>query len=418
MNRLIAFTWILLMAGIQISCEEDQDIRKAAKEPKEIDITAITKQLVDSDNQFGFELFQKIAENQDSLQNTLISPVSVSLALAMTYNGAAGATQEGMEETLHLEGLSPEEINQSYQSLIDELSNADPKVTLEIANSIWYRQGFEVEQNFKDINKTYYDAEVRALDFNNPEAVNTINEWVADKTHNKIEEIIKRIDPLTMMYLINALYFNGQWKYQFDENKTAKETFFLQNGGSIRTDMMVTETDLDYFSNELFQAVEIPYGRGNYSMICFLPTGTHQVKDIVAAMNKENYNTWLNEFQEVGMQLYLPKFKFEYKKALKKQLKALGMEMAFHPTQADFSRINPDIDDLYISEVLHKTFIEVDEKGTEAAAVTAVVVNTTSTGGGNDPMIVRLDKPFVFVIQEKYTNTVVFAGILMEPVSL
>ncbi len=411
----MAFTCMLIIAAIQVSCEEDENIRNAGKEPKEIDITALTKQLVDSDNQFGFELFQKIAENQDTLQNTLISPVSVSLALAMTYNGAAGATQEGMEATLHLEGLSPEEINQSYQSLINGLSNADPKVTLEIANSIWYRQGFQVEQDFKDVNKNYYNAEVNELDFKNPEAVKTINEWVADKTHNKIEKIIEEIDPLTMMYLINALYFNGQWKYQFDENKTSQETFILQDGSSIRTDMMVTETDLDYFSNELFQAVKIPYGRGNYSMICFLPSGNHQVKDIVAAMTTENYNAWLSEFQEVGMQLYLPKFKFEYKKALKNQLKALGMAMAFHPTQADFSRINPDIDDLYISEVLHKTFIEVDEKGTEAAAVTAVVVNTTSAGGGSGPMIVRFDKPFVFAIQEKSTNTVAFAGALMHP---
>jgi serpin B len=346
----------------------------------------------------------------------MISPVSVSLALAMTYNGAEGETKSAMEETLYLSGLSPKQINESYKSLMKDLLSVDPRVTMEIANSIWYRQEFHVEQNFIDINSTYYDAEVNALDFNSPEAGNTINGWVADRTHDKIDKIIdETIDPLTVMFLINAIYFNGEWKYRFDTSKTSEESFYLPDSREIQTDMMVTETELGYYKNELFQAVELPYGNGDYSMVCFLPKGEYQVSDIVAAMNTENWNQWMNSFDTTEIQLYLPKFKFEYKKKLKEILSLMGMEIAFIPEKANFDGINPTQEDLYINEVLHKTFVEVDEKGTEAAAVTSVQINTLCDGCGGGPMELRFDKPFVFVIREVTTDIIIFSGVLMNP---
>lgn len=413
--RTISLFLTLILTGLSFSCE-NKDTPEPNPEPKQIEVSAETQQLIESDNSFGFELLNKLSQNQETPKNTMVSPVSIALALAMTYNGAADETRAAMEETLHLNGLSSQQINESYKSLIEALLSVDEKVTMEIANSIWYRQGFQVEQDFIDVNREYYDAEVNALDFDSPQAADIINRWVANKTNDKITKIIEgEIDPLTMMYLINALYFNGKWKYQFDEEKTAKEPFYLQDGSEIQTEMMVTETDLNYQSNELFQAVELPYGRGNYSMVCFLPSGENQVDDVIAAMNSENWNQWMGGFQEKAIQLHLPKFKFEYKKQLNELLSLMGMEIAFNPYQADFSGINPNIEDLHISEVLHKTFVEVDEKGTEAAAVTSVTIGTTSTGGGGGPMVLRFNKPFVFAIREVTTNTIVFTGKLVEP---
>jgi serpin B len=398
---------------MNLSCENEEDPQPDLK-PKQIKISAETQQLINSDNQFGFELMQKIVKSQDETKNTMISPVSVALALAMTYNGAAGETQEAMEKTLHLSGLSPNQINESYKSLMESLLSVDKKVTMKIANSIWYRQEFQVEQDFIEVNKKYYGAEVSPLDFDKPESVDIINDWVAEKTNDKIPKIVEKIDPLDVMFLINALYFNGKWKYQFDEEKTNEEPFYLQDGSEVKTDMMVTETDLRYHRNDLFQAVELPYGRGNYSMVCFLPTKDHQPDDIIATMNNKNWNQWMTNLDTTGIELHLPKFKFEYKKKLNKMLKLLGMEVAFDPTKSDFSGINPNREDLYISEVLHKTFMEVDEKGTEAAAVTSVTITVTSVGGGG-PMVLRFDRPFVFAIREVTTNTIVFMGKLMEP---
>ena len=271
-----------------------------------------------------------------------------------------------------------------------------------------------MEQDFIDVNEKYYGAEVSPLDFNKTEAVDIINDWVAEKTHDKITNIVESINPLDVMFLINALYFNGKWKYQFDEEKTTEESFYLQDGNEIQTDMMMTETDLRYHRNDLFQAVELPYGRGNYSMVCFLPSQGHHPDDIIAAMNNENWNQWMTNLDTTGIELHLPKFKFEYKKKLNEMLSLLGMEVAFDPTKSDFSGINPDRKDLYISKVLHKTFVEVDEKGTEAAAVTSVTMTLTSVGGGG-PMVLRFDRPFVFAIREVTTNTIVFMGKLMEP---
>jgi len=319
-----------------------------------------------------------------------------------------------MEETLYLSGLSSQEINKSYQTLMEALLTVDPKVTMEIANSIWYRQGFSVEQDFIDVNREYYNAGVEALDFDSPDAVQTINNWVDDNTNGKIPEIIESIDPLTMMYLINAIYFNGKWTYQFDKDNTSEQPFYLADGSQIQVDMMQNEATLNYTSNDLFKAVEMPYGRGNYSMVCMLPGEDLKVGDVVQQMDADNWNQWMQTMDSANVQVHLPRFSFEYKKTLKELLKSMGMEEAFNANQSDFSGINPDRPDLHISEVKHKTFVEVDEKGTEAAAVTSVEMGFTSVDP-NQPVIVKFDRPFVFAIREVTTGTIVFLGKMMEP---
>ncbi|MBS3808373.1 MAG: serpin family protein [Bacteroidales bacterium] len=413
MNRIVAFTFLSLFAGWFISCEQEQDPRPDLK-PKEIPVSAGTKQLIESDNQLGIELFKQVIDGQESDTNTLVSPLSVSLALAMTYNGAAGETKSAMEETMHLEGFTKQQINESYRSLMKELLSVDPKVTMELAQSIWYYQGFSVEEDFLNVNREYYNAEVQSLDFAAPDAVDIINQWCSDQTHGKIQEILDRIPEGTVMYLINALYFNGTWKYEFDPSLTDRQPFYPNGGNEITTDMMHLEGDVRYQNNELFKAVELPYGRGNYTMVCLMPHHGLGADELAGKMTDEKWDQWMQSFEKWGCYLSLPKFKFEFSDLLNEPLKKMGMSVAFDQYNADFSGINPLVQ-LYISRVLHKTFIEVDEKGTEAAAVTAVEIARLTASGGSAPLTVTFDRPFLFAIREVSTGTIMFLGKLEHP---
>ncbi len=401
---------VILLLGY--SCEKTK-VEESG--PKEINLTQKGKILVDSDNLFGINLFKEVLKSEEPEKNVMISPLSVSLALAMTYNGADGDTKEAMEKTLELSGFTIDEINENYKMLIGALASVDPKVLMSIANSIWYKQTFEVEQDFINVNQNYFYAEVSPLDFLDPEAVNTINNWVADKTNDKITEILDYIPASAVMYLINAIYFKGIWKYEFDESGTEEKPFYLSNGTTKDVPMMVQEGSFNYLSNDIIQAVEMPYGAGNYSMIILLPQYNKTLDDIIDQLSNENWNRWLSEFYEAGkVQIHLPKFKFEYEDSLNNELINLGMGIAFDPYNADFSKINPNRQ-LFISRVIHKTFIEVNEEGTEAAAVTLVEMMETSAGGGETFIPFYVNQPFIFVIKEKYTNSIIFIGKVMEP---
>jgi len=384
--------------------------------PKPINLDQKSLQLLQTSNKFAFDIFKEIALNEKNENNLMVSPLSISLALAMTYNGADGDTKEAFEKVLHLSGLSVEEINQSYQKLIGALLSVDPKVIMEIANSIWYRDDYSVEEDFLNINKTYYDAEVTKLNFSDPASVDIINQWVSDKTHDKIDKIIDQIDPLDVMFLINAVYFKGIWKYQFNKDDTKDEPFYNQNGDLLKNvKMMSFKEKISYTSNDIFQAVELPYGQGNFNMIVLLPKYHVSLDNLVSEMNSANWETWMESLSdETEVNVYLPKFKVEYKKELIPDLTQLGMGIAFSDF-ADFTKINKN-GGLYISSVKHKTFIEVDEEGTEAAAVTSVTVSLTSAGGGGDVSIeFRADHPFIYVIREKYTGAIMFMGKVGEP---
>jgi serpin B len=378
---------------------------------KKIELTAVSSEILHADNQFGFELFKQVISKQDDNQNTLVSPLSVALALTMTYNGAADSTASAMEETLYLSGMEKDEINKSYKELIESLFSADPKVTMEIANSIWYRDDFSVKDNFLELNKDYFDAEVSALDFDDSKTPDWINEWVSEKTHHKIQEVVTEIDPETVMYLINALYFNGKWKYQFEQSKTMDGLFYLPDGITIETPMMHLEAELSVYACENFQAVELPYGRGNYNMICMLPTNSLTADDLAMELTQQSWDQMLNEFVQQKTNIYLPRFEFEYKNELRDELSEMGMERAFDPDLADFEYINSEYQ-LFISKVLQKTYIKLDEKGTEAAAVTSVEVGLTSAG---PPNVIRFNHPFLFAIYEKSTGGILFMGKMINP---
>ena len=379
---------------------------------------ALTEQeegLITSGNLFGLKLFRAVSEAEGA-QNIFLSPLSVSMALGMTLNGAAGTTRTGMEQALELAGLTEEEINASYLSLIDLLTGLDRKVVFEIANSIWYREGFPVAPAFVTLNQTFFDAVVRALDFSDPGAADVIDAWVDGKTHGKITEIVSRpIDPAVVMFLINAIYFKGDWTWQFESDKTEDRTFHLSGGGSVEVPSMQLAGDLPVFTDEELTAVDLPYGNGFYSMTVLLPGVEVDLETMIAGLDAARWQEIVAGLAEypVGL-LQLPKFKLEYKIMLKDVLSALGMATAFTPGQADFSRMVTSPLDLFISQVIHKTFVEVDEEGTEAAAVTVVVVQLTSVGPEQKLNIV-VDRPFVFVLRERLSGTILFIGKYLGP---
>ncbi|MFC1924336.1 serpin family protein [Chloroflexota bacterium] len=376
-------------------------------------VRALTKEeesLVQSDNAFGFKIFKEIID-QEQDENIFISPLSIAMALGMTLNGANGETREAMQKVLELSGLTEQEINESYESLIELLGGLDPKVIFQIANSIWYRQGIPFREEFFDLARTYFDAEISGLDFSDPDTLDVINGWVDENTSGKIKEIVDEIDPLTVMFLINAIYFKGTWTYEFDEGQTTDDLFTTADGSQKACRMMHLTGELQYFENSDFQVIDLPYGDGDYSMTVFLPRPGKDVDSLIAEFDENNWRQWLDSLDKNDVALYLPKFKLEYELDLNDVLTALGMGIAFEPGNADFTRMC-DSGGLYIHKVKHKTFIEVNEEGTEAAAVTSVEMRLTSAPGNTT---MRVDRPFMFVIRETRSQTLLFMGKIVEP---
>jgi serpin B len=410
MSRKMNLLPVILIAIAVLQCSNNPT---ATDRVVSRELTASEKLLVESDNEFGLKLLREIVK-EDKDKNVFISPLSVSMALGMTYNGAAGTTREAMQKTLELSGLTIEEVNKSYKSLLELLSQLDPKVRFQIANSIWYRKGMVFEEAFIDLNKTYFDALVSELDFDDPKAAEAINGWVDENTNGKITQIVDPpIDPMLVMFLINAIYFKGTWTSEFDKDLTKDAEFLLPDGSRKPCKLMTREGEFRYFENSNFQAIDLPYGDGDFSMIVFLPRRTTNTDSLIAEFNPENWNGWMGSFSERRGTLELPRFTLKYELKLNDVLKALGMAIAFQPYVADFSNMYKGPQDLYISEVKHKTFVEVNEEGTEAAAVTSVGIAITSV----DPTVfwMRIDRPFVFAIRENRSQTLLFVGKIVEP---
>jgi serine protease inhibitor len=376
-------------------------------------LTWAEKSLIESDNKFGLKLFREINDAQRD-SNIFISPLSISMALGMTLNGADGTTQEAMEQTLELSGLTREEINQAYRHLIDLLIQLDPKVQFDIANSIWYKHpDFPTpEANFLQRCQDYFGALVTGLDFSSPDAAPTINVWVKESTNGKIEEIVDDpIPPFICMFLINAIYFKGNWTYQFDESQTQEEPFHLMDGSTTSCPLMSQKAIHSFLFNQDFQAVDLPYGDGAYRATFFVPEVPTDINALIAQFEAENLGTWLSQFSSDSVNVFIPRFTLEYDRELKDDLTALGMGIAFDPYDADFSNMYQSLQ-VWISKVKHKTFVEVNEEGTEAAAVTDVEMEYTSVP---ENLTFRADRPFVFMIRENESGTILFIGKILDP---
>ncbi|MFW5805865.1 MAG: serpin family protein [Bacteroidales bacterium] len=413
MKQLVTLTVIFTAFALFFSsCEKDGE----NLDYKEIELSQTQKNMVASGNTFSFELIRTVHESSDENKNLMISPLSVHLALAMTANGAKENTLDEMLDVLGFQDFDMDEFNAYFKYLMDELTELDPEVEMEIANSIWYRNNFDVLSSFLDVNQEYYNAEIEALDFGSPDAVSTINNWVADATHQKIDEIIDEIPDEAVMYLINAIYFYGTWQYEFDKSQTEDKNFYLADDETVEVPMMQMEADLKYFSADGTSIVEIPYGRGNFVMDVILPAQDQAPENVLSTLTAATWSEWTSSLYERPMILSMPKFKFEWgKKDLKDVLESLGMHDLFDEDAADLSGINEQMQ-LYVSKVLHKTYIDVNEEGTEAAAVTAVEISNTSAGDDDaQPFYVNVNRPFIFLIRERSTESILFSGVVNNP---
>ena len=375
-------------------------------------LTAGEQQLIAADNRFAIKLLKQVtADTRDTLENLFVSPLSVAMALGMTYNGAAGSTEDSMRATLELEGVSVAEVNESYRSLIKLLRELDPRVRFQIANSIWYLQGYTVEQPFLDVNQTYYDARVEALDFASPTAPTTINNWVKQQTRGVIDKIIDNIPDGMRLYLINAIYFKGDWTQQFDPGRTQPRPFHLVDGTIPNVPTMThgREADIRSGGQANTLVIDLPYGGQAFSMTIVLPSESIGVDQLVAELTPDQWNDWISTLQPRTIEVFLPKFKLTNDLVLIPSLAKLGMGIAFDPRAADFSRIHSP-SELFISEVKHKTFVDVNEEGTEAAAVTSVGMRTTSL-----PPSIQIDRPFLFALRENLSGTILFMGVIRDP---
>lgn len=407
MKSICFASLFILLALMFAACENEPHRVNEFKPSPEL------KSLVQASNGFGYDFMREIDKAAQGNENYMVSPLSVSLALGMTYNGAETDTKTAFEQTLGYPDLSRTQINEAFQSVVGQLLVADPKVVISIANSIWCRDGFAVQDSFLSINKTYFDAEVNSRVFDQA-TLDEINAWVSDKTKGKIPEVLDYIPADAVMYLINAIYFKGTWKYQFDKKETVQEPFYPNNAGWMNVATMKMKALLPYYSDTLLQAVRLPYGGENFSMTILLPAPEHTTSDVVTALNASYWKAIEDEYTTAdSVQVYLPKFRFKTDRLLNDVLSEMGLGIAFSP-QADFSGINPDAD-LMISRVIHSTFVEVNEEGTEAAAVTVVEIVETSMPEDHT-IHFRVNRPFIFFITEMTSGAILFQGRVQQPV--
>jgi serpin B len=366
---------------------------------------------------FEFKLYNQILKQRTAGKNTFVSPASVMTALAMTYNGANGETRQGMARALEIEGMSLEDVNRAFADLKSALSPTDPKIQLRIANSLWARNGFSLDPEFVQRNEKHYSAEIATLDFDDPATPQTINSWVNKNTEGKIEKIVDKISPETVLFLINAIYFKGEWQFAFKKENTKQDVFRLAGGEQKKLPMMSQSGSFFYFKGKDFQSVALAYGNGSVSMYLFLPDEQTSLDQFEQSLTPENWDTWMKSFRLTPGDLMLPRFKVEWESNLNDVLKALGMAEAFDPARADFSliaKLNP-ANRLFISEVKHKTWGEVNEEGTVAAAVTSVVGALTSALPPPQRFSMKVDRPFFFAIRDNATGVVLFMGSVTNP---
>jgi serpin B len=371
-------------------------------------------QLAAANAKFGFKLYAELTK-QSAEKNIFVSPSSIALCLTMAYNGAEGETRQAMARALETQALGLDELNRAYADLKAALENPDAKVKLQIANSLWARQGLQFKPDFIQRNKDYFGAQVTALNFDDPSAPATINQWVSEKTNGKIDKIVDQIDSSSILFLINAIYFKGAWTKEFDKAKTKEANFTLVRGTK-RLPMMSQAGNYQYLETGNFQAVSLPYGGGRVSFYVFLPASSSSLGAFEKSLTEANWQQWMTQFHATDGDISLPRFRVTYEATLNDALKALGMGTAFDESRANFSgMIQMGGQNVYISRVKHKTFAEVNEEGTEAAAVTSTEMRATSMRIEPQRFRMVVDRPFFCAIRDNATGAVLFMGSIYDP---
>lgn len=365
--------------------------------------------ITSASNQFGFNLLNEINKTASEVDNIFISPTSVSTIFAFCANGANGETRQEIINTLGFQDKTMEEVDEYFMHFTNSIGSLDPKATLAIANSVWPASWLSVKQAFIDAGVKYFDAQTQTLDYANSDANDIINSWVEDKTNDRIKNLLDELDLGVAMVLVNAIYFKADWSVEFDPEQTHDAQFTYADGSAGTVQMMHKNDTVRYYEDQSMQAVEMYYGDSTFSMVVMLPKETYSTDDIIAGLDDEKWTAINNAFVSAEMNVYLPRTKIEWKSELNDYLQIMGIKKAFNA--ADFSNITDNVR-LVISQVIHQSFLEINEQGSEAAAATAIVIRYTSAGPAS---VFRADKPFVLAIKENTTNAVLFAGEINKP---
>ena len=383
------------------------------------ELNTVDPNLVRANTMFGFKLLNELRKIDQ--ENTLLSPFSLSVALAMARNGAAGETQQAIVNALQLQALDPESINANYVYLQRALQAPDSKVTLEIANALWAAEDIEFDPGFLDRNDQFLDTEIATLDFTDPTNVSTINDSVNANTNGAIPSVVEAIDPQTIACLISGIYFKGNWQEEFDTSETRDEPFFLANGGKKQVPMMHKTDWYPYHANEHFQAVSLPYDNGQMGMYIFLPDRDTDLNTFLDSLNVEDWEGWMSQFSQREVSLVMPTFELQYSVELKNALEQLAMGIAFDEDRADFSRMTVSSVPVFISYLTHMAVVEVNEEGTEASTGSFVffdAVPTTAVAEFVPPIPFIVNRPFFFAIRDNQTGTVLFMGVVVDPTTV
>jgi serine protease inhibitor len=403
------YSMFLFINLILISCTKNDEVLPT--EPVPIKLTQDQVALIESGNSFAFDIFSQVLKNTGQNENVMISPLSISYALSMTLNGANGTTRIAMLDALKLNGISVDAINNSYKNLTSALLSVDKRVLMSIANSVWIENNFTVKKSFTDILTDYYNADAEKFDIKDASAPDKINSWIEDNTNGLIKKMIDKLEDNTVMLLINAIYFKGKWKSKFDESNTIQMPFYKSTGNQVNIPMMKQKTDFNVYAGNGFMLAEFPYGQGNFVMDVILPDEHDGLSNILTSISDDSFFAWLSQMSERETDVSFPRFKYGFKKTLKEVLTDMGMGIAF-TDWADFSNIT-DQYDLLINDVTHQSFIETNEEGTEAAAATVVEIGVTSMPPA--ALVFKMDHPFLYIIRETTTNSIIFMGQVVDP---
>jgi serine protease inhibitor len=383
-----------------------------------------TDKTVAAGNAFGFRLLHTLLGEGDK-DNIVISPLSVSLALAIVFNGAGGTTRDAMAQTLGIAALDDKQVNAASRQLLEFLAKADPAVQLQIANALWVKAGFDLNSGFVERTRDYYEATAQSLDFSgNPAgSIKSINDWVSDHTHGKIPTILDKVSRQTRLVVTDAVYFKGPWSRPFDTKMTTTRAFHLTDGSRVMTPMMDQVGRYPYLETPDLQAIRLPYGNRRFEMYIFLPRKSPErsghagsIAHFVRSLNENTWNDWTTRMSGANRgRIVLPRFELNYSRNLSDALKSMGMAVAFDPGRADLSHIPAAPAPLWIDFVQHKTYFKVDEQGTEAAATTAVGVVSSAVMAGPPPFEMVVDHPFFCAIAEHDSGAILFAGMITNP---
>jgi len=405
MKRIFKILLIILITTGCTSQNEPAPI-PVPVDAKPIMLRAGLEKRVIQDNEFAFDLLKKTI-NSSGETNVFVSPLSVSIALGMVWNGANGTTKTEMESALKMSSMSVTDINDYYRIMQTTLPTIDPTTKLSIDNSVWYKIGFDVKPDFLKVNSDYYNAYTKEIDFSQTWAVDTINNWCAKKTNNLIKKPLDQIPSDAVMYLVNAIYFKGIWRKHFETKNTAEANFTNETGNQVKVNMMYQKDTFGYAIDEYAQYLDMPYGNKAFSMTVILPNAGKTTSDVLNQLTTTYLNTLLLNMPTRVVEVYLPRFKIQNKFSLNDPLKSMGMNLAFSDF-ADFTNIANA--SLNISKVIHDTYVEVTEEGTEAAAVTVVEIIETAMPDPPPIPVFKVNKPFLYLIREKSTWVILFIG--------